>query len=69
MLFPGKQCHTEINCSTYSWYQRELLGVGEKTHTPDVASVVTVVHNKRPKKCGEEKRETQRKSELFFPLV
>ena len=43
--------------------------MGEKTHTPDVASVVTVVHNKRPKKCGEKKRETQRKSELFFPLV
>lgn len=41
--------------------------MGEKTHIPDVASVVTVVHNRRPKKFGKKKKETQRKSELFSP--
>ena len=60
---------TEINCSTYSWCQRELLGVGEKTHTPDVASVVTVVHNKRPKKFGKKKKRHRGRVSFFPPRI
>lgn len=58
---------TEINCSTYSWCQRELLGVGEKNPHTWCCKCCNCCTQQKTKKVWKKKKETQRKSELFPP--